>query len=144
MVRWRVVLDTNVLVAALRSRQGASAAVLRLAGTSAYEHVLSVALILEYEAVCKRLGTGLHVPHAVVDDILDYLAGTARRQPIHFLWRPVLPDPTDDHILDLAVAAGGASIITHNRRHFVGAERFGIAVLTPGALLRRLPPEKSP
>jgi putative PIN family toxin of toxin-antitoxin system len=137
-MRRRIVLDTNVIVAALRSQRGASAAVLSRAGTRAYEHCLSVALILEYEAACKRPASGLAVPNQMIDDILDYLARTARHQPIHFLWRPALPDPADDHVLELAVAAGGAAIITHNHRDFVGAKRFGVAVLNPRALLRQL------
>lgn len=133
----RVVLDTNVVVSALRSRRGASAAILEVAGTGRYIHCVSVALVFEYEAVCKRPSTGLAVPGSVIDDVLDYLAGTGRRQTIHFLWRPTLRDPGDDHVLELAVAAG-AAIVTHNRRDFAGAERFGIDVISPLALLERV------
>ena len=133
----RVVLDTNVLVSALRSRRGAAWRLVQRVGTSAFEHVLSVALILEYEAVCKRPGAGLRVTPEVIDDVLDYLAATGRQQPIHFVWRPTLPDPADDHVLDLAVAAG-ASIVTYNRRDFAPAARFGVAVLTPQRFLEQL------
>lgn len=133
----RVVLDTNVVVSALRSRRGASAALLELAGTGRYVHCVSVALVFEYEAVCKRTGTGLVVAGAVVDDVLDYLAGTGRHQTIHFFWRPALADPGDDHVLELAVAAG-AAIVTHNSRDFAGADRFGIEVISPAQFLQRL------
>jgi predicted nucleic acid-binding protein len=129
-------------VAALRSRSGASAALLSRAGTRAYEHCLSVALILEYEAACKRPASGVRVSNQVIDDVLDYLARTARRQPIHFLWRPMLPDPGDDHVLELAVAAE-AAIVTHNQRDFVGSKRFGVAVLSPGTFLRQLQEERT-
>jgi putative PIN family toxin of toxin-antitoxin system len=139
----RVVLDTNVIVAALRSQRGAAARVLQRVGTGAFEHVLSVALILEYEAVCRRPSAAVRVDREALDDVLDFLAQTAIRQPIHFLWRPTLRDPSDDHVLDLAVAAQ-ASIVTYNRRDFRGAEEFGVEVLTPAALLRRLPPEETP
>lgn len=133
----RVVLDTNVVVSALRSRRGASAAILGLLDTGRYLHCVSVALVFEYEAACKRPTTGLTVSSAVIDDVLDYLAGTGRRQPIHFLWRPALRDPGDDHVLELAVAAG-AAIVTHNQRDFAGAERFGVEVISPVELLERV------
>lgn len=96
--------------------------------------------MFEYEAVCKRPDAGLTVPQAVVDDVLDYLAQTGRRQAIHFLWRPALPDAGDDHVLELAVAAG-ATVVTHNQRDFVGAGRFGVGVITPAECLRRLATE---
>lgn len=133
----RVVLDTNVVVSALRSGRGVSAAILRLAGAGRYLHCVSVALVFEYEAACKRPETGLALPAVLIDDVLDYLAGTGRRQMIHFLWRPALRDPGDDHVLELAVAAG-AAIITHNRRDFVGADRFGVEVISPVGFLERL------
>ena len=133
----RVVLDTNVVVSALRSRRGASAAILGLAGTGRYLHCVSVAPVFEYEAACKRPATGLAVTEAVIDDVLDYLAGTGRRQAIHFRWRPALQDPGDDHVLELAVAAG-AMIVTYNRRDFAGAERFGIDVVSPAGFLDTL------
>lgn len=134
----RVVLDTNVLVAALRSRRGASAAVLARVGTGTFEHCLSVALVLEYETACKRASSGITLADRDIEDILDYVVRTGHRQEIHFHWRPALPDPGDDHILELAGAAGGAAIITHNGRDFVGAERFGVTALGPGKLLQQI------
>jgi putative PIN family toxin of toxin-antitoxin system len=133
----RVVLDTNVVVSALRSRQSAAWRLFQRVGTAAFDHVLSVALILEYEAVCTRPGAGLHLSATEIEDVLEYLALTGLRQPIHFLWRPMLPDPADDHVLDLAVAAR-ASIVTYNQRDFGPAAQFGIAVLTPHQFLTQL------
>ncbi|MDX2206466.1 MAG: PIN domain-containing protein [Gemmatimonadales bacterium] len=77
MIR-RVVLDTNVLVAALRSQQGASHAVLRRVGLGQFEFCLSVALMLEYEGVLKRPSSGIALSSAAMDDILDYLAKVGR------------------------------------------------------------------
>lgn len=127
----RVVLDTNIVVAALRSRQGASAAVVLRAGLGEFEFCLSVALFLEYEGAVKRPTSGVKIPIAAIDDILDHLAAVGRHQEIFFLWRPTLPDPGDDHVLEVAVAGQCDAIVTYNRRAFGGAERFGIRVLSP-------------
>lgn len=71
-----------------------------------------------------------------VDGLVDGLCAVAQRRTLFFLWRPQLPDPSDEAVLELAVAAGGVPVVTWNGKHFRGAERFGVAVLTPLALLR--------
>lgn len=134
----RVVLDTNVVVAALRSRRGASAAVLRAAGTGRFEHYLSVGLLLEYESAFKRPEAAIRLPVEAIDDILDYLAATGRLQEVFFLWRPTLPDPADDHVLEVAVAGGCETIVTFNRRDFRGATKFGVRISTPAEFLVEL------
>ena len=72
----------------------------------------------------------------LIDAVLDYFCGVAHRQPIFFLWRPFLRDPGDDHVLELAVAAGCEGIVTYNMRDFRDAEQFGIRVLEPAAFLK--------
>ena len=134
----RVVLDTNVLVSALRSRRGASHRLLSLVGTGSFEHCVSVGLLFEYEAVLKRRGSGIHLAERNIDDVLDYVVASARRQTIHYLWRPVLRDPSDDLVLEVAVAGGCVAIITFNIRDFVGSEQFGIRALTPAQYLSEL------
>ena len=131
----RVVLDTNVVVAALRSRRGASAAVLLGAGTGKFEFCISVALFLEYQSALKRPEAGITLSVAAIDHILDHLAATGRQQEIFFLWRPTLPDPSDDHVLELAVAGRCDAIVTYNRRDFRGAERFGVRIVSPPEFL---------
>jgi predicted nucleic acid-binding protein len=134
----RVVLHTNVLVAAARSRQGASFRVLSLVGTGRFEIALSGPLVLEYEeALLTR--TGPHAwSRAQVDDVLDYLCSVGRATQPSFLWRPALPDPDDDFILDLAVAAGCTAIVTFNAHDFRGAGAFGVAAWTPQQLLQQI------
>jgi len=73
-----------------------------------------------------------------VTTIVDYLCAVGKRQPIHFLWRPLLRDPDDEFVLEVAVAAGCQSIITHNVRDFAGAERLGVSILRPSQFLRQL------
>jgi putative PIN family toxin of toxin-antitoxin system len=133
-----VVLDTNVLEAAFRSRRGASFEVLSLVGTGRFEIAVSVPLILEYEDVLLRQADDASRSAARVADTLDYLCSVAKQQPIFFLWRPCLSDPDDDMVLELAVAAGCDAIVTHNRRDFAQARTFGVQVWNPAAFLERI------
>jgi putative PIN family toxin of toxin-antitoxin system len=134
----RIVIDTNVIVSALRSSRGASHRLLMLVGGTAFEIALSVPLVLEYEDATKRdiEATGLSLQD--IDDVLDYLCSVAHHQEIHFLWRPALRDPSDDHVLELAVEAGCAVVVTHNVRDFAGSEHFGVTAITPGEFLTRI------
>jgi len=134
----RVVLDSSVLVAALRSRQGASFRLLELLRDEQFEIAVSVPLVLEYETVLVRHAIELDLSREAAIGIVDFLCEVAHRQDIHFLWRPSLPDPQDEFVLELAVAANCEAIITHNVRDFVGAKRFKPQVLTPPAFLARI------
>jgi putative PIN family toxin of toxin-antitoxin system len=131
----RAVLDTNVLVAALRSRQGASFRLLELLRTGRFEIAASVPLVLEYEAVLVRHAAELRMTREEAVGVVDYLCSVAHRQEIHFLWRPTLSDPHDEFVLELGVAAGCHAIVTHNVRDFRGARGFGPAVVTPASFL---------
>ena len=131
----RVVLDTNVLVAALRSVRGASFRLLSLMGAGAFEIALSVALVLEYEDALRRHLARSPFTEEELGELLDYLCTVAHRQEIFYLWRPVLRDPGDDLVLELAVASQCTAIVTFNERHFMGCETFGLRVLTPRAFL---------
>lgn len=131
-------LDTNVLVAGLRSSLGASHQVLSLVGTDRFLHVVSVALLFEYEAAVTRPESGIRLPHPVINDILDYICAAGQRQHIYFLWRPTLPDPSDDLVLEVAAHGQCDRIVTFNTRDFIGSERFGIRVETPSQFLHSL------
>lgn len=131
-----VVLDTNVLVAAIRSRLGASFAVLDLVGEGRFEIAVSVPLVLEYEdAMVRRRGL-----FAIQDirAIIDYVCSVAKQQEIFYLWRPLLSDPKDDMVAELAVASGADAIVTHNLRDFGEVARFGIKVFPPRILLQTI------
>jgi putative PIN family toxin of toxin-antitoxin system len=130
----QIALDTNVLAAALKSRNGASFRLLSLVGPSApFKCKLSVPLVLEYEAALTRqLGVG----DARVGHVIDYLCSVSDLREIYFLWRPFLRDPGDDMVLELAVESGADVIVTHNIRDFQQVEeRFGIRIVTPGGFL---------
>lgn len=99
---------------------------------------LSVALVLEYEEVCKRLveSRDIALTKSDIDDILDYLCQVASHTSISYLWRPFLADPDDDMVLELAVAAQCKTIVTFNKSDFRGVEQFGIRARTPNEFLR--------
>jgi predicted nucleic acid-binding protein len=131
----RVVLDSSVLVAALRSRRGASFELLKLLRLGRFEVAISVPLALEYEAVLVRHAKELRISRDEAIGLVDYFCGVGYRQQVHFLWRPTLTDPRDEFILELAVGARCQAIVTHNVRDFEGVSRFGITAVRPGEFL---------
>lgn len=130
-----VVLDTNVLVSALRSRRGVSFKLLSLVGTGQFDVVVSVPLVVEYEYALNRTAQQLALEPNVVGDILDYVCRVATHQDIWFLWRPILSDPRDDMLLEVGMASEAEAIITYNKRDFREAESFDIQILTPKEFL---------
>ncbi len=137
----RIVLDTDVIVAALRSPRGASAAVLRAIRQGRGKLLLSAALLIEYEAKCQlaehRLASGLTA--GAVEAFLDGLAFLAESVEVHYRWRPQLQDPGDEMVLEAAVNGRAHALVTFNRRDYGEVpETFGIEVLSPAQVLRRI------
>ncbi|AHF88994.1 twitching motility protein PilT [Opitutaceae bacterium TAV5] len=135
----RLVIDTNILVSALRSSQGASRAVLNLLyeNPQGFTPVLSVPLYHEYQDVLCRPGM-VPIPRKDIMAFCRAFAAMSVHQPIYFLWRPQLPDPKDEMALELAVAAGADYIITHNISDFPITSHFGVTALTPGKFLSQI------
>jgi putative PIN family toxin of toxin-antitoxin system len=132
------VLDTNVLVAGLRSPRGASAEVLRRVLRQEIAVVCSVPLFLEYEAVLTRPNqlSAAGLSSSEIGNFLNVLAGFVQTVEIRFLWRPQLRDPNDDMVLELAVNAqrlgSPVAILTFNHKDFLPQTlTFGVRVLTP-------------
>ncbi len=138
MQRW--VMDTDVLVAARRSRAGASNALLGHAEQRAFVMLTSVPLFLEYEAVLTRAVHLLasRMTGVQVTGFLDYLAGFVEPVKFHYLWRPQLGDVADEMVLETAINGTADAIVTFNVRHFGPAARFGIDVIRPDEAIRRL------
>ena len=134
----RVVFDTNVLVAAVRSRHGASNELLSLVGQGKFITVVSVPLVLEYEDAVMRQVSDVPYTAEELYEIIDFVCAHSEPQAIYYLWRPYLSDPGDDHVLELAVAARCDTIITFNVRDFAGTERFAIQVQTPRSFLKEI------
>ena len=131
-------MDTNVLYAGLRSSQGASHALLRAIDRGTVRIVLSTALLFEYEDVVRRNQAELGLSDQDIEELLNALCDVSEHQNVYFLWRPCLADVKDDHILELAVAAGADRIVTHNVRHFEGAAQFGIKISTAREILESI------
>jgi predicted nucleic acid-binding protein len=132
---YQVVLDTNVLVAAMRSKQGASFRLLGLLGDSRWRPNLTVAVALEYEAVLKRNCLDFGLTHADIDDALDAVVAQAGLHRLYFLWRPVAADSNDDFVMEAAIASHSDFVITFNKRDFPESRSFGIQCLTPKEFL---------
>lgn len=135
----RIVLDTNVLVAASRSRKGASFRLLSLIPDQRFQLCLSYPLYLEYLDVLTRPEIR---PPSITDKqifgTVRYLASQAHLQEIYFWWRPFLPDPKDDMVLELAVAASAATVVTFNLKDFRGVDAFGIKAKKPDEFLAEI------
>ena len=127
----RVVIDTNVIVAALRSSVGASYAILQRVYVRTIVPLLSVPLLMEYESVLKRPGLLPHLSERDIDTVLDQFASRAIEQKVYFAWRPFLPDPDDDMLVELAIAGSASYIVTSNIRDFVPARSLGLRIATP-------------
>lgn len=131
----RVVLDTNVIFSSLYSRAGAAFRLVSLLELDRFQIAVSVPLLFEYEDVLFRHTEAGRFRAEEIRDFLDFLCSIAHRQNIFFLWRPYLPDPKDDQLLELAVAAGCDGIVTYNLRDFAGVEKFAVALYTPKEFL---------
>ncbi len=139
----RIVLDTSVVVAGLRSRLGAANALLRLVANRRLRLLATPPLFLEYEEVLKRpeqrLTHGLTLEE--VDELLAELAALIEPVEIHFQWRPQARDPSDEMVLEAAINGHADALVTYNTADFAAAaERFEMAVVRPAEVLRRVKP----
>src|SRR2546427_3162080 len=132
------VIDTNILVSALRSKRGASYKILSLMPTGKFEFHLSVPLVCEYESVLKRSELNLTWTMDEIDELIDIICLLGVKHEIWYLWRPLLQDPGDEFVAEVAVTAQAEAIVTQNVRDFKGMEKFGIEVLTPKEFLQRI------
>lgn len=134
-------LDTDVLVAAFRSDQGASRKLVDAALRQSYALLLSVPLVLEYEAVLTRPeqleASGLTSAETLM--VLDTLVATAEPVRFSFRWRPLSPDPQDDMVIETAANGGARYLVTFNRHDFEqAAGLFELDILSPREAVHRL------
>jgi predicted nucleic acid-binding protein len=131
------VLDTNVLVAALRSSRLGGPDVAYADWRRRWRPNLSQQLMTEYEAVLKRVPSPGRINPQQADELLNYIASEANLVQVFFRWRPFLPDPKDDFLVELALRVNGV-IVTYNQRHFREVASLGLKVMTPIEFLRSL------
>lgn len=135
----RIVLDTSVMVAAARSRNGASFQLVSMLPSTRFEIALTVALYTEWQAALTRaenLPPGVTASGAL--GFVRYLASVAHLQDVHFLWRPFSRDPDDDMVVECAVSSGSRFIVTHNVRDFGRVEELKVRATTPADFLKLL------
>jgi len=134
----RIVLDTDVVVAGLRSHRGASRAWLRAALRREVEILLSVPLVLQYEEVLLRpeILAAIDGTPKRVGQFLDVLCAVGRPVEIFFLWRPTLRDPDDEMVLEAAMHGRADRLLTFNLRDFVAGKRLGVSIERPGPAWR--------
>jgi putative PIN family toxin of toxin-antitoxin system len=138
MRRIQVVIDTNIVVSAARSNLGASYALMQHIRDKRWQTNVSTPLVLEYEEQLKAEMLRQGKDPATADEFLDYLVSMANRRNIFFKWRPVLADPGDDFLLELAIASSAQFIVTFNLRDFARARAFGIVPIRPAEFLTML------
>jgi predicted nucleic acid-binding protein len=136
MKRYRVILDTNVIVAALRSQTGASHRLLMSIGHPRWLSIVTPALMLQYEDAARRPGNAPGLSPQDISAVLDLISQRSHRQLLWFSWRPTSADPGDDLVLEAAVAGGCDFVVSFNERHLRPAREFGIEVIRPVDLLR--------
>ncbi|NMG20656.1 putative toxin-antitoxin system toxin component, PIN family [Brasilonema bromeliae] len=138
MKTYQIILDTNVLLAGLRSSRGASYKLLTMLNNNRWQLNISTALVFEYEEILKREQTQLGLSLEDIDNIIEALCAIANKRKIFYLWRPMLNDPDDDFLVDLAVESQADYIITYNQKDLQPAEKFGIKVVTPKQFLQEM------
>jgi putative PIN family toxin of toxin-antitoxin system len=135
-----IVLDTSVFVSACLSTGGASREVLRLCLNRKCLPLMGEALYMEYEAVLSRerlFGTCVLDPGERTA-LFEAFLSVCRWTRVYYSWRPNVPDESDNHVVELAVAGGATAIVTRNIRDFGRMElRFGgLMVMEPATLLK--------
>lgn len=135
---FRAVMDTNVLYSAFRSRLGASFELFRRLRHGEWTAVVSNHLIHEYEEVLKANATEFELSLGDVDELLNALCARAEEWPLQPGWSPLLSDPDDEPLVQLAHESSANRIVTHNLRHLAPAKAVGIEVLKPGEFLARV------
>ena len=131
-----VVIDTNVLVAGLRSGGGASREIIRLALTGKIKPIFGNALWLEYEDLLGRDIWTNSTSDSERRQVLSALIKVGQWVTVFYGWRPNLPDEADNHLIELAIAGGADVIITHNIRDIKRGELLNsIKVQSPSDFL---------
>jgi len=134
----RVVIDTNVILSALKSNKGASFSLLQKLADEHFEIAISVPLILEYELILKRHLDRTLFTDQDITDFINYICKIGIATQIYYLWRPILSDSYDDHILEVAVASESDYIITFNIKDFSETKKFGIEAIKPGDFIKTI------
>ena len=134
----QIILDTNVLYAALYSNRDASFKLVSMIEAGLFEFHLSVPLVLEYEEVLLRSAREFGLAKTDIQSFINHLCEKAILHEVYYLWRPMLKDPKDEMVLEVAVKAQCDYIVTYNKADFKGVDRFGIEVVDAAEFVKLL------
>jgi len=134
------IVDTNVLLSGLRSQRGASFRLIQHVIDGIVAPSVTVPLALEYQDVLARPGLLPHYSPKEIGDFVDWWVSVSRARAVHFLWRPYLPDPKDDMLLEAALAAGAKHIVSFNLRHLESCVKLGVQPISPADYLKLIDP----
>ncbi len=135
---YQIVIDTNVFLAGLRSKKGASYKLLSILNDKRFQINISATLIFEYEEILKREQEQISLTNEDIDDIINGICHLANHHEIFYIWRPLAKDKDDDFLIDLALKCQAQFIISYNDKDLKPIEKFGISILTPKQFLQRL------
>jgi len=138
MNKYKVVIDTNVVLSGLKSKNGNSYKLLKLIPEEKFVVCVSVPLILEYESVLLKSLNILGLTKEDITKFIDYICSISEHSKVYYLWRPKLKDPYDDHILELAIASNADFIITFNKKDFQILNEFGVKILNPKEFIEKI------
>lgn len=135
-----ITIDSNVLVAAVRSNRGWSYKLVRgICADLRWQPCVTVPLLHEYT---EQIHNEDHTPEWSTENrenFLDYICASSQCFEVHYLWRPLLADEDDHLVLEAALASSSRMIVTFNKRDLAPAERMGISLMTPKEFMLSLP-----
>ena len=135
---YQIVIDTNVILAGLRSKNGASYKLLSRLNDKRFQINISATLIFEYEEILKREKQQIGLTNEEIDDIINGICYLANHHDIFYIWRPLAKDKDDDFLIDLALKCQAQFIISYNDKDLRPIEKFGVSILTPKEFLQLL------
>lgn len=135
---YQIVIDTNVILAGLRSKGGASYQLLTILNDSRFQMNISNTLIFEYEEILKREASKLGLTYQDIDNIINGICYLANHHEIFYIWRPLAKDQDDDFLIDLALKCQADFIISYNEKDLKPIRKFSIDILTPKQFLQLL------
>jgi len=142
MILKKIIIDTCVIVSALKSKNGASYKILSNINNSAFRYGLSVSLFLEYQSKLFEFSKNKLIPlnRKEVNTILSALVFYSHNVPIYYRIRPNLKDENDNMVYECGVNFGAEYIVTHNIKDFKDGDLkpFSTKIITPQKFLRKV------
>ena len=135
---YQIVIDTNVILAGLKSKKGASYKLLTILNDQRFQINISTTLVFEYEEILKREQQKIGLNNEDIDNFINGICYLANHHQLFYIWRPLAKDKDDDFLIDLALKCQAQFIVSYNQKDLQPVEKFGISILTPKQFLQLL------